>query len=379
MKKLLKRYTASVTDSIGKAISSAWRKRKDVFFRSRVKLTFYYVLFMVIIIGLFSTYLISEVDRSMQTILKRQIGRTEVFRNEFPTGSKFEISFDRINQMHEREYAEASKAIRTLIISVDMFLLLLVMALSWVLAGRTLRPVRKALEEQKRFVADVSHDLRTPLAIMKTETEVALNGALNGDCEKEEYKNTLRSNLEEIDKMSSLVSDLLLLARSDNSFSDYNQFENRNNEVIDIKDLVQNLCDKNRKLSELKSQRFTFDSDNTKSFKTLGHYNSLERALQNIIQNAISYTQEGGHISVSIQQAGSKVKIVVKDTGVGISKADLPKVFDRFYKASQARSQGTGLGLPIAKQIIEQYGGSISLASEVSKGTEVTVFLPSIK
>ncbi len=379
MKLSLKQYMASVTDSIGKAISSAWRKRKDVFFRARLKLTFYYVLFMVIIIGLFSTYLITEVDRSMQAILRRQIGRTEVFRKEFPTDSKFEISFDRINQMHEREYAEASKAIKTLIISVDTFLLLLVIALSWVLAGRTLRPVRKALEEQKRFVADVSHDLRTPLAIMKTETEVALTGTLNGDCEKEEYRNTLKSNLEEIDKMSSLVSDLLLLARSDNSFSDYNQFENKNSEVIDVKDLVQALCDKNRKLSELKSQRFTFEADNQKTYKVLGHYNSIERALQNIIQNAISYTQESGHISVSIQQTGYKIKILVKDTGVGIAKADLPKVFDRFYKASHARSQGTGLGLPIAKQIIEQYGGSVSLTSEVSKGTEVAVVLPSLK
>ncbi len=370
---------ASVTDSIGKAFYSVLRKRKDVFFRARLKLTFYYVLFMVIIIGLFSTYLITEVDRSMQAILRRQIGRTEVFRKEFPTDSKFEISFDRINQMHEREYAEASKAIKTLIISVDTFLLLLVIALSWVLAGRTLRPVRKALEEQKRFVADVSHDLRTPLAIMKTETEVALTGTLNGDCEKEEYRNTLKSNLEEIDKMSSLVSDLLLLARSDNSFSDYNQFENKNNEVINVKDLVQALCDKNRKLSELKSQRFTFEADNQKTYKVLGHYNSIERALQNIIQNAISYTQESGHISVSIQQTGYKIKILVKDTGVGIAKADLPKVFDRFYKASHARSQGTGLGLPIAKQIIEQYGGSVSLTSEVSKGTEVAVVLPSLK
>lgn len=379
MKLSLKQYMASVTDSIGKAFYSVLRKRKDVFFRARLKLTFYYVLFMVIIIGLFSTYLITEVDRSMQAILRRQIGRTEVFRKEFPTDSKFEISFDRINQMHEREYAEASKAIKTLIISVDTFLLLLVIALSWVLAGRTLRPVRKALEEQKRFVADVSHDLRTPLAIMKTETEVALTGTLNGDCEKEEYRNTLKSNLEEIDKMSSLVSDLLLLARSDNSFSDYNQFENKNNEVINVKDLVQALCDKNRKLSELKSQRFTFEADNQKTYKVLGHYNSIERALQNIIQNAISYTQESGHISVSIQQTGYKIKILVKDTGVGIAKADLPKVFDRFYKASHARSQGTGLGLPIAKQIIEQYGGSVSLTSEVSKGTEVAVVLPSLK
>jgi two-component system, OmpR family, sensor histidine kinase CiaH len=354
------------------------RKRKDVFFKARLKLTFFYIVFMMIIIGLFSFFLVSEIDRSLQSALKKQIVRTETFRGQFPRNQDFESGFNRINEMHTQEYASAIKAIKAMIISVDLFLLLIIIALSWVLAGRTLRPVKRAMEEQRRFMADISHDLRTPLAIIKTESEVAMSGNLS----IEDYKNVIKSNIDEVDKMSSLVSDLLLLARFDDGAY---VGKINGNAKTDIIELLHNILDKNKNIFLSKSHRFTLDIKNLNKHKSVfikGDSLKIERIIQNILQNAIKYTEDKGHISISLESQrnglSNKVKLKIKDSGIGISKKDLPHIFDRFYKASNSRSghDGSGLGLPIAKQMIESFGGAIGIKSVEGNGTEVELFFP---
>ncbi|HEY1037392.1 MAG TPA: HAMP domain-containing sensor histidine kinase [Candidatus Paceibacterota bacterium] len=351
--------------------------RHNVFLKARLKLTLYYALFMAVIIGLFSMTLLSEIDKNMHAAYRRHMVRNDIFMKEFPRTPVFDAGIQRINRIYEEDFLEASKAVRTLIYTVDAVLLALIVAASYVLAGRTLRPVKQALDDQKRFVADVSHDLRTPLAIMKTETEVALQ---DGE-PSSSHRDALKSNLEEIDKMSSLVSDLLLLARTEGVYQYADTLQTGDAEPISMTGLMNRISERMGKQAALKNIELSFANAAKGDALVEGHLNHLERAIQNIVQNAINYTPEHGHVATALSEHGSSFRITVKDTGVGISKADLPHVFNRFYKASHSRSSssGSGLGLPIAKQIIEQHKGTIEISSKEGKGTEVHIQIPRIR
>ncbi len=347
----------------------------NVFLKARLRLTMYYVLFMVIIIGLFSTILLSEIDKNMRAAYRRHMVRNELFVSELPRTPIFLAGMERINKIYEQDFNDASRAIKTLVLTVDAMLLVLIGGASYVLAGRTLKPIKRALDDQKRFVADVSHDLRTPLAIMKTETEVALQ---DSSSQTAVYRGALTSNLEEIDKMSLLVSDLLLLARTEGVYQYVDQNQAGHSENLDFGAFVEKICDKMSKQASMKGIALELKKDAGKALFAQAHVNHLERAIQNVIQNAINYTPEKGSIKVSLSDTPSSMRLVIKDTGVGISKADLPHVFDRFYKASHSRTSGSGsgLGLPIAKQIIEQHKGTVTISSKVNEGTEVVIQIP---
>jgi len=218
-----------------------------------------------------------------------------------------------------------------------------------------------------QFSADASHELRTPLTILRGEVEIGLRG----DRSAAEYRDILVSNLEEIERMSKIVSDLLLLSRSDMGQ------EVLSRESVDLRELVQELINQLAMLAEQKNIVLTGDIRPVPL--VLGDKLRLRQMAANLVANAIRYTSAGGRVNVRLEGVAEGVKLVVEDTGIGIPKADLPRIFDRFYRVDKARSReegGSGLGLSIVKWIVDAHHGDITVESVVDEGTIFTVVLP---
>jgi signal transduction histidine kinase len=271
-----------------------------------------------------------------------------------------------ITQNEDDPIKEMSDKIEMLIYIVDGILLVGIGFSSYFLAGKTLKPIRKVLEAQKKFSADASHDLRTPLAIVTTESEVIL---ADTEASKDDLRKTIGSNLEEVRKMSKLVHDLLLLSRGDNHAPAYALVR------VDAHNFLEKIVEKMRAQAQQKG--LTMHLSRYKKICIAIDPNTFDRAISNIVQNAIKYTHTGT-ITIDITEDVRKAYITIKDTGVGIDQKDLPHIFDRFYKAEHSRNDisSSGLGLSIAKLIIEEYDGAIEVKSNVGKGTEVRITVP---
>jgi heavy metal sensor kinase len=218
----------------------------------------------------------------------------------------------------------------------------------------------------RRFSADAAHELRTPLTILKGEIEVALRSSQA----PEEIRQTLMSCLEEVDRLNSLVEDLLLMARMEaNALSAQPRRVN----------LAEVLEDAAPALSELAARagnQFTFTA--AEPLWVEGYDSLLFRLVFNLAENAIKYTPAGGRIEVSLQQEDGTVVLAVKDSGPGIAAEVQEHIFDRFYRGDPAREgSGTGLGLALVKHLTELHGGSVRVKSGgAGMGSTFTVALP---
>lgn len=221
---------------------------------------------------------------------------------------------------------------------------------------------------RKEFVADVSHELKTPLTSIKGFSETLLEG----DCDPETEKHFLGIINDNADRMERLVQDLLILSRYDNK-------RNQNNvSQFDLGELAKKCSEKFAIEVQKKNQNMecfvTADVPLVKADK-----DGIERVIINIISNGVKYTPDGGKISIYVGYVHNDAYVKIKDTGIGIPKEDLDKIFERFYRVDKARSRqmgGTGLGLSIAKEIIEQNNGNIDVKSTLGKGTEVIIRIP---
>jgi two-component system sensor histidine kinase VicK len=223
-------------------------------------------------------------------------------------------------------------------------------------------------EMRKEFVANVSHELKTPLSSVKMYTETLLAG-VDDPALTEKY---LRVIDNEADRMTRMVKDLLLLSRFDYKklTLDYAKV----NLIKLINDCVEHLR------QEAIKKGLTIEADSSPDLPFIeGDPFRLEQVLVNIIGNAVKYTPSGGYVKVITRALENDVMIKVIDNGIGIPKKDLPRVFDRFHRVDKARSRdlgGSGLGLSIAKEIVDAHGGKIDISSVVNKGTEVRIILP---
>ncbi len=222
---------------------------------------------------------------------------------------------------------------------------------------------------RREFVAEVSHELKTPLFIIKTHTETLLNGYLDDKAILKKFLTTIES---EADKMTELVRNLLDLSKFDvQKFSMKKQ-------VFSIEDMLRGIV-----------SRFALEAEQNDIKLELVAVSELpqmyadpiqiERAIVNIVSNAVKYGRKGGYVSIAAGSMYNEVYIKVKDNGYGIPKSDLEHVFDRFFRVDRARTRekgGTGLGLSIAKEIIESHGGTITIESEYGKFTNVIINLP---
>lgn len=229
--------------------------------------------------------------------------------------------------------------------------------------------LQKSFEQTKQFSVSASHELRTPLTILRGEIEIALKSNKT----QEEYINTLKSLLDEVIRMSSIIDSLFNLTKSDAGQTDLHIEEiNLDNLIIELYEDSEHLA-KNKNVSVL--------LNHLDLVKIKGDKIKLRQLFLNLIDNAIKYNKENGKVEISLQKDNGYAKVVISDTGIGIPKESLNKVFERFYRVDKARSRelgGSGLGLSIAKWIVELHKGTIEVVSDTGKGTTFTVKLPSI-
>lgn len=222
---------------------------------------------------------------------------------------------------------------------------------------------------RKEFVANVSHELKTPLTSIKTYTETLIDGAIEDKPTAIDFLNVINS---ESSRMSRIVSDLLQLSRLDYRETRWNKSE------FDLGEMAMDVVEKIRIETEKKKQVMECEIKSATP-KVYADKDGIIQVVVNILSNSIKYTPEKGRISVTVGIEKGCPYIRVKDNGIGIPAKDLPRIFERFYRVDKARSRemgGTGLGLSIAHEIIEANGGKISIDSNLGKGTEVIISLP---
>jgi signal transduction histidine kinase len=239
--------------------------------------------------------------------------------------------------------------------------------ISFVMSKRAMVPISSAFTRQREFVADASHELRTPLSVLMSSID-----AMEMTIEPEGFVEKLLSNMrQEVKRMTGLVSDLLTLARSDSNSNVMKK------ETFDFLPFAEKAIESVSPLAAEKEISLRLEAPS--SLKATGDSQRLSQLLYILLDNAIKYTPSGGEVKLSLKNAGNELWFSVQDTGVGIKKEDFPRIFERFYRVDKSRSRqvgGHGLGLSIAKWIIDTHGGAIHLSSEVGKGSTFTVRIP---
>ena len=230
-----------------------------------------------------------------------------------------------------------------------------------------IRRLHDSFAQVRQFSADASHELRTPLTIMRGEIELALRTTKT----PEEYRRVLASSLEEILRMTSIINNLLTLAKADQGVHEVKLSE------VNLAELIEELYGDSEALAEHK--RIHVSLKNNIPITIVGDKVRLRQLFLNLIDNAIKYTPDGGSVTLSVERRNGMALFEVEDTGIGIPPQDINRIFDRFYRVDKGRSRelgGAGLGLSIAKWIAELHRGSITVKSEPDKGSTFTVHLP---
>ncbi|GMA65263.1 HAMP domain-containing histidine kinase [Alicyclobacillus fastidiosus] len=261
--------------------------------------------------------------------------------------------------------------LQRIILFVGLFGLVGATLVGFILADRMLRPIRSAWQRQIEFVADASHELRTPLAVIQSNLGIVMEHTDETVTENLEWLNNAHG---ESRRLSKLVKDLLTLARSDSDQVDIERAP------VDLRDLILHVHELYETLAQMKGVHLKATVPVPITIQ--GDRDRLHQLLVILLDNAMKFTEEGGEIEISLAQQRNTALILVRDTGLGIAKEDLKRVFDRFYTVDPARSReqsskGTGLGLAIASWVTEAHGGKIGIESDgIGKGTTVHVELP---
>lgn len=343
MRKLSKRFAEWVTGL--KAEPFQW---------ARVKLTLLYLAIITVIVIILSSSLYSlHLDR---------VGHIERRRLQTADAHEGQIA-------SARGLGEYVEDLGRSLILADIITVGVAAVLSYVLAGRTLRPIKESTEAEQQFFANAAHDLRTPLSVLRTEAEVALR---SGELTLDEARAALSSSLEEIERMSMMVEQMMNLSRR--------KREARAEVAFDRVDMVR-LCAEvvgklKRRAADLKVALSTSGAD---SAVILGNHRMLERAMYNVVENALNYTPEGGSVIVRTAREGSHVTVSVEDTGIGIAEEDLPHISEAFYRGDRARSVhsgGAGLGLTIVQTTALEHHGTLHAESRPGRGTKITLRFP---
>ncbi len=237
------------------------------------------------------------------------------------------------------------------------------------MSKKAMVPITRAFTRQREFVADASHELRTPLTVMLSSIDAM---EMTIEPKKEDFTGRLLSNMrQEVKRMTNLVSDLLTLARSDS-----NTIELRK-ETFDFRPLAEKALESVSPLAKEKQISTSLYAPNF--LKTVGDPERLSQLLYIFLDNAIKYTPNGGEVKLFLTKEGHDLCIAVQDTGIGIKKEDFHRIFERFYRLDKAQTRqigGHGLGLSIAKWIVETHNGTIKVTSELEKGSTFYVRVP---
>jgi two-component system, OmpR family, sensor histidine kinase CiaH len=324
----------------------AERSAPDVFARAQLRLALLFAGIVIALVLVSSLFMYLTVRSDIRTAAQRSFGDGET----------------------EQEYVTRSLGtLRWQLVAVDGVIVAIIGVVGLLFAHGTLRPIRANVAAQKRFIADASHELRTPLAVMRSEFEVSLRGLPPGA----ETRQVLESGLEEVERMSEMVEDLLTLSRIDA------HQEQVAVERIDLADLAAQTTQKFRALAAEAGVALRFAADGPAP--AAGDARHVRRALSNVVRNAVEHSSRGAEVEVTVRRSATAAEATVADHGEGIPPEALTHVFDRFYRVDPARSQvrgGAGLGLAISRWALREMGGDIRLESAPGSGTRATISLP---
>lgn len=331
-------------------------KKQNLFESTTLRLTGWYMVIVMTLSILFSVILYavasSEINRAFEP---RRLGERGLFLGE----GMMAVRDDFISESNSR--------LGVSLVLFNLTVLLGGSALSYFLARRTLYPIEVAHDAQARFASDAAHELRTPLAVMRTESEVVLRSKKASSAE---LRQTLKSNLEEVSRLQQLTDRLLLLA--------VNQ-ELVLNEV-NAKDAAMEAV---TRVALLVDQKKIEIDNQVQQVKVLASHDSLVDVLGILLDNAIKYSPSGSRITLVGEIVKNNLLISVVDEGVGVPPEEQVKIFERFYRADRSRSkenvEGHGLGLSLAKQLCDDMKANLVVKSDGCKGSTFTISLPLAK
>lgn len=330
----------------------------NVYRTATIKLTFWYLAIAMAISLLFSAVVYHVARDELAARLQNQTAR---IYQTYPVFTKDPFF------VHDNDASVGSQHILTNLLYANLAVLIGAGIGSYLLAKRTLQPIAAANEQQRQFVADASHELRTPVTALKMETEVAL---MDKAADKAALRGALQSNLEEADKLERLLNSLLRLSKLDSDIAT-GTFTS-----VDLQTVVEQAVSQTARQSNAKD--ILVDNTLDSPLLVSGDKDSLTQLFVILIDNAVKYSPEKSTITITGIARENQAHVTVADQGIGIERDALGHVFDRFYRADKARTSnnGFGLGLAIAKHIADLHQGSITLKSTVGRGTKAIVSLP---
>lgn len=326
-----------------------------MFLKARLKLTTWYILITMLFTLLFSFAIYHEANITLDHLY-------------------YFIQKDHASlfpEIHSENFTTilntASSHLLMILVVANSFVFFISGVAGYFLAGKTLKPIEENMEEQKRFVTDASHEFRTPLTALKTSIEVNMR---DKEFRAPRVQDLLQRNLYQIDKLQELANRLLKLAQ-------YQKGQNTQFASLSLSHIIQEARAKVKSLAD--ATQITLHSKINET-SIIGEKESLIELFTILLDNAIKYSNKHSSITISNTLNTDFTNILIHDEGIGIPKKDMRHIFDRFYRADTSRTHnattGFGLGLAIAKQIVEKHKGTISVASEEGKGTDFIIELP---
>jgi K+-sensing histidine kinase KdpD len=243
--------------------------------------------------------------------------------------------------------------IKTISLAISFFIYLIVLLIGYKFIDTIAKNIETTIKRLKFFNSNVSHELKTPLTIMKGEIELALK---NKKCDE----NLLKSLLSELNYINDITEKLLFLTKKDFTKKDFKE--------IDLEDIILELFEKYSKKININLE---IDDD---EYIIFGDKTLLKMAISNLIENSIKYRAK--HLDITLKKNKHKIKLILKDDGIGIPKEKLPFIFDEFYRVDESRNKkvkGFGLGLAIVKSILNLHKAKINVESEINKGVKITI------
>jgi signal transduction histidine kinase len=307
-----------------------------------------------------TTFELDRIERMQRLRIERQL--PESFRITPPNNNVF------LRPLDPELVVETKNRLKMLLAFINLAILMISTGGGYFLAGRTLKPIKEMMDEQNQFITDASHELKTPLTSLKTEIEVNLRDkklTLDG------AKKLLKSNLEEVNHLQALSDGLIKLT----------QYQRGTNGLIFTEISLNSVFNEAvKKVANLARNKKIEIANKVNDLKIQGNKQALVELFVIFLDNSIKYSPQKTKIKLTSKKTDNHVLVYITDQGIGIEEKDLPHLFGRFYQADKARTKsemtGYGLGLSIAKQIVEKHHGSIKVQSQPKKGTVFTVQLP---
>lgn len=328
-------------------------QNKSLFESATVRLTLWYMIILMTISLLFSGILYRVASDEFDRAFGPRGGNMRIFVNN-----------DTVFDMREQMLRDSNERLLANLVLFNILVLVGGGVLSYVLAKRTMEPIEYALESQTRFSSDAAHELKTPLSVMQSEIEVGLRDT---SATKASQREVLESTLDEVYRMRTLTDRLLLLARNDTL----------ERSAVNTNDIAVEVL--NRAIPLASSKKITIEN-NIGSHLVCADKDSLVDVLGILIENAIKYSPQNSVVTLRSMKHERTVDIQVIDEGIGIREEDQGKIFDRFYRADISRSkqnvEGHGLGLSIARRLMELQQGTVTVKSSEGQGSTFTITLP---